>query len=385
MAWSLDRLSGTRLEKRIGMRTVSRILACLLCGGASLARGSEPPAELQKLHALLLIDSQAEKVGKSCVIDGQRVESLLRGGIPKNRLSLTILTGKDATGERVIQYYKHLRSSPTDSLLCFYSGHGGTDPEHGPFFGLQNGDTFFRTKLRALIYEHQPSLAVILSDCCSMCLRVPVKRSVVELPGAARQLDPALKSLFFQHRGLVDITGATGNAAWCNEDVGGLFTCNLVKVIRRHSHLMHENREPFAAWKTLFPQVEHECQVMSAEWHDSGPQKNEPQSQKTQKPQAFDVPDDPTRPFLTLHNNSQGIVRYQYRWGHQGTWSSASMPPGGDRLHSVSSAAAAADQVLEVKFDDGESGSLKIGKRYQYSPGSKKRGLNDGDETPSPP
>jgi hypothetical protein len=53
-------------------------------------------------------------------------------------------------------------------------------------------------------------------------------------------------------------------------------------------------------------------------------------------------------------------------------------------LHSVPASITSADQwFLDVKFDDGETGKLKVGKTYRYSPGSKKsRGLDEDMEQP---
>jgi len=364
------------------MGTALRILAglafCGTCAGSLPAADTAPP-ELHKLHALFLIDSQAESVGKAVTVDGKRMEVLLRGGVPKDRLALTVLTENDVTNEKIVEYYKGLKSGPGDALLCFYSGHGATDTEHGHYLSLQNSGPFMRSQLRDLMYAHKPGLAVILTDCCSVRMRVDVKRSILEMPGSARQLDPALNALFFRHRGLVDITAATGNGAWCNDEVGGLFTFNLVKVIDRHSKLTAGGREQFVTWKELFPQVQQETVGMSSEWHQEDPQKEDENKQKFQKPQAFELPDDPTRPYLVLHNTAQAVVRYRYRWGNEGNWASASLPPEGDRLHSVPATIASPERSnLELKFEDGETDTLKVGKRYRYSPGPKKtRGLDE--------
>ena len=165
------------------------------------------------------------------------MENLLRGGIPKDRLALTVIGGSDLTDEKIVKYYKQLKPGPADCLLCYYTGHGGTDPEQGHFLALTKSGIFFRSRLRSLMQAHKPALTVILTDCCSSCVHVNAKRSVLEIRGAARQLDPALRSLFFRHRGMVDITGATGNLAYGNNAVGGFFTVSLIKVIDKHSAL----------------------------------------------------------------------------------------------------------------------------------------------------
>lgn len=367
------------------MFTVSRILVVVAFCTAftpSLRAADSAPAELHKLHALLLIDSKAENVAEADKVDGRRMTAFLRGGVPKERLALTILDGDDLTEEKIVKHYEHLKTGPADCLFCFYSGHGGTDPDQGHFLALTNTGPFFRTKLRSLIQAHKPALSVIVTDCCSSCVRVDSKRNVLVMPGAARQLDPALRCLFFRHRGLVDVTGASGNAAYGNDDIGGMFTSSLVKVIQRHSGLLGNGREQFVTWKDMFPQVQQETEVTYVHWVKGDDPNNPEVKQKTQKPQAFDLPDDPTRPSLTLHNNGKETVHYRYRWGKDGNWSAATLPPEGNRMHSVPATIGSTDRwFLEVKFDDGETGTLKVGKTYKYSHGPKKtRGLEEDVE-----
>ena len=37
----------------------------------------------------------------------------------------------DATPAKILAYYEGLKVDPTETLLCYYSGHGGTDPSRG--------------------------------------------------------------------------------------------------------------------------------------------------------------------------------------------------------------------------------------------------------------
>ena len=135
----------------------------------------------------------------------------------------------------------------------------------------------------------------------------------------------------------------------------------------------------------MFPQVQQETESTYLHWIKGDDPNNKDIAQKTQKPYAFDLPDDPTRPSLTLHNSSGSPVPYRYRWAKEGTWLTATLPPDGDRWHSVPATITSTEQwFLEVKFDDGETGTLKVGKTYRYSPGPKKRGLNDGEDAEKP-
>ncbi len=337
--------------------------------GFHSARADNPP-ELRKLHALVVVDTLSG-LGESVAIDGNRIEDMLRGGVPRDLLDLVQLTGKDVTAKNILNHFKNLSVAANDGLLFFYAGHGATDPEKGHFFALQKLATtpLLRSDLRQAMTERHPGLAVILTDCCSTRYTLGNKRKLTVIPGAARQLDPALRCLLFQHRGIVDVTAAVEGAAFGDDDEGGLFTRTLVGAIRNRSGGMAQSSKEFLTWAELFPEVEQGTARAFSRWSRDQQARGERLDQKTQKPRAFALPRDPTRPSLTIRNASNQVVRYRHRWSSDGDWDQVVLAPEGGRLHLPPPGRSGSEPAaLLVEFADGEKATLKVGKTYRYTP-----------------
>jgi len=100
-------------------KTVASFLSAL-CFSLWLAAeaGSAPAPELQKLYALLVVDTQAN-LGDSVRVDNERMKHLLLTGIPRERLHITVLTEKDVTYNKIVAYYRNLKVSSSDVLLFY--------------------------------------------------------------------------------------------------------------------------------------------------------------------------------------------------------------------------------------------------------------------------
>lgn len=347
--------------------------AALLVTG-NLALADTRPQELRTLHGLIVIDTLSG-LGESVAVDGSHIEDLLRGGIPRDRLDVTLLTGKDVTAPKILDYYRNVKVGPGDGLLFFYAGHGATDPEKGHFFALQKLHTtpLSRSDLRQAMLARRPGLVVILTDCCSTRFKIGKKRKVTAIPGVANHLDPALRCLLFQHRGVVDVTAAAEGAAFGDDDEGGLFTRTLTGSIRRHAARLTTAPDKFVSWVELFHDVEQGTAREFAHWSRDQQARGEHVDQKTQKPRAFELPRDPTRPSLTVRNGTNRVVRYRCRWGNDGDWEQIAMAPLGGRLHLAPADRSGAETpLLNVEFDDGETAAFKVGKTYRFNQDLKK-------------
>ncbi len=190
---------------------------------------------LRKLHALLVIDTRSG-LGESVKVDGERIDHLLSENLPADRAEVLVLTGKDASAEAILSYYRRLNVGRDDSLLFYYAGHGATDPQKGQFLALQDlaGRPLLRAELRTAMQSRHPGLIVIMTDCCSTRFSLPGKsRRVVPDKGTAAAINPLLKCLLYQSRGVVDITAASGNASFGDDHEGGIFTAQLRAYGRR--------------------------------------------------------------------------------------------------------------------------------------------------------
>lgn len=357
-----------------------------LLASANDVLADKSPSELRKLYALLVVDTLSG-LGDSVKVDGERIERLLQSGIPRDRLDLTILTGKDVTSVRILDYFKRSKAGPSDGLMFYYAGHGAVDPEKGHFLALQKLDTkpLARSDLKKAMEQLHPGLVVILTDCCSTRYKLEKKtrKVIVDAGGQAKSLDPALRSLLFQHRGVVDITAATDNAAVGDDDDGGLFTRTLASSIARYSRELKSDSGKIVVWKELFPQVQQETMLSFSRWAKDQRARGEKLDQKTQKPRAFTLPEPPGGPGLILVNGSNLPLHYRFYWGNEGTFERATLAAGGTRWHSVP-ISYSGDEIprMQIKFEDEEPTSLKVGKSYRYTPDHKKKRSIDLESEP---
>lgn len=79
-------------------------------------------------------------------------------------------------------------------------------------------------------------------------------------------------------------------------------------------------------------------------------------------------------PTLALHNGNKVVVNYEFRWGSEDAWETATMQPLGLRVHIPPVVPGNDYPDLEVRFADGESAKLKTGKAYLYRIDPKKPG-----------
>jgi hypothetical protein len=218
------------------------ILVCVLCLTA-VQGGDLPAQEAQpvRIRAFLALDAGSRLWGLA--ENASRIEFLLRSISPDdNVVSIQWIHQGQITPDGLINFFNALNDvRPTDVLIFYYAGHGATDPRIGHFFQTSGGD-LPRSALRAAVLRQRPRLAVMLTDCCSSAARFrPPQRAPAPgapAPGAGPGVSKLMRCLFFEHRGLVDITGATydhrtgkGEFGWYGPQ-GGIFTIALTEALQ---------------------------------------------------------------------------------------------------------------------------------------------------------
>lgn len=335
----------------------------------SVAQGQDRSSpELHKLYALVVVDINSG-LGESVVIDGNRVEEALRHGIGSDRLSVTRLTGKDVTPKGILGYYQSLRGKVTreDALFFYYCGHGAIDVDRGHFLYLQEGKggNFYRSELRQAMLKPNAGLTVIVTDCCSEKMKLKAKHKTRASPDPLHDdAKPIFRNLFFQHRGLVDITAATDNCSWGDDHQGGLFTRNFGKVLA-NSRIqdVDDNHDGFVSWKEFFNKVQGLTQKTFSVWAPKARSEGEKIEQTSQKPHAFALSEG-GMPAVTLLNERIQPLRYQFRWAGESSWSNATIPAGDARVH-VPARGARAPSKLEVMIDGDSPQLLEPGRTYR--------------------
>lgn len=299
-----------------------------------------------RVRALLVIDTHAENLGDYPRIVGEKMKNLLRDGFQghRNLLTIDVIEGRAATPQSVLNYYRLLQSSPDETLLFYYFGHGAIDPRSQEHYLAMRYGTLFRSELRDVMQAKRPRLCVLLTGCCSSYVpasRIPAPRGPRNFNIAPLDTPPSWESisnLFLHPRGLVDITAASpGTVA-----LSGLFTDAMIETLDYPRRYVDLNRDGFLTWKEF---LAHVSQRTNSKYVSHRPysQYEIVRSQANQIPYAFALPESNTPPrtprppvprgepktyvVTVLENPYNVTLRYHYRWGEAGQWTSAVLQP----------------------------------------------------------
>lgn len=246
----------------------SAVLGCL-AALAGPARAGEVPKELDRIHILMVIDSNDDALQTSVLVDKKRMTTLWQRTIPEGRFALTVLEGKNVTRKNILEYYRRLRSAKGEGKVFYYAGHGesqlGTNRH---VLRLSSDELLPRDELLAAMDPKHTDLVVLLTDCCSTVRRLnlpPAK--TMDLPEKPkRAIHPAVSCLFFKTRGTVDVTAATDNASWSDDTNGGLFTRTLCGLLLRPLQSLDTNRDGFVDWAEFFETLKKGTQAEFGYW-----------------------------------------------------------------------------------------------------------------------
>ena len=132
--------------------------------------------------------------------------------------------GRDVTKRAVLDAIDNCRVRRDDTLVFYWSGHGGYDQQRGHFLKMPNDEWLYRSEVINRIRRKEPRLGVVLTDCCANRARIEGPRAAFQRPPPT-EVAPLLDELFFRSRGLVDINAcAEGEIASYYENGGGFFT-----------------------------------------------------------------------------------------------------------------------------------------------------------------
>lgn len=248
-------------------------LLSLACTSWLLAPSNLPG---QTLHAVLVADiSPAAGWGKyttAVAMDLKLVDAMLNSNLPEQQLQITRLEleqDADSRPDLLLDAIRELSVKPEDSVLFYFSGHGGAD-DQGQYFQLAKGKLQRRKVIEALEAKGG-RLAVLLSDCCNT-------RSDGYLYAAPyipfenpRTPTPLFRSLFLEPKGRVDInSSAPGESAFfipLKEEEGpfslSIFTAELTEWV-------DQNRNRPASWDKLISSVGLRVQAAFAEHYPRG-------------------------------------------------------------------------------------------------------------------
>ncbi len=343
-----------------------------------------PPPELRKVYALLVVDTLSD-LGESVKVDGERIDHLLSNMLPKDRAEIVVLTGKDVNANAILSYFRGLKVGRDDALFFYYAGHGATDPQKGHFLALQELGTkpLLRADLRRVMQEHQPGLVVIMTDCCSTRFSLGKTRRLYLDKGNAASIDPVLRCLLYQSRGLVDITAASGNASFGDDHEGGIFTRSFAKLVEDGIASSDANHDGFVSWPEFFSRLQSRTEGVFITWAQHQRARGEEVDQTSQKPMAFSLGTGGESPVVRLRNETIEPMEYEYRWAGGSSWQSGRIAPHAVAEHAPPPGGGNRPTTLEVRFKGGKTAELQAGKTYRFHDTKKPRGSEAQSKTGS--
>jgi len=349
-----------------GIFSLVALVALSLVLGGPAPRLVAAPAELKKLHVLMVFDTNDEGLESSLRIDEWRMKRVLTETIPADRYAVTVLKGDDVTPERILGYYSELKPNSDDALLFFYGGHGATDIDKKHFFDLACGKQLVRADLRKAMEDKKTALVLLLTDCCSTPRKTAlVKRKNLDEGMEVKGLQPTARCLFFQARGTVDVTAATDNASWSDNEKGGLFTRSVCRMLKTPVKALDLDRDGFVTWQEFFPQLQKETQIVFKSWSRDLRSRGEKIDTNTQKPHSFNlgnqvVPVVQTCAVLGIENAAAGVLVYRWRWMGGEEWTEVKLEKGAKKVHFlVLNPTQQAMPLFEVEIKGRASGKLR--------------------------
>jgi hypothetical protein len=233
------------------------ISIALLIGGC-LCAVSESRA--QKFHALLVGDqSEWAHWGKflpNIQMDLLQMSLVLGNNVPESQLEMrmvTIESPEDGSPAALLSAVDSLRPSRRDTILFYYTGHGGLD-DRGHHLAMERGN-LYRAELKQRLLAKQARLTVLLTDCCNVRSDGFLSAFPYAPPQPPNRPTPVFQALFFDPQGVIDINASSpGESAQFFQEKdgnlhrGSLFTRSLTDYLDRR-------RDVRVSWDELLRDV----------------------------------------------------------------------------------------------------------------------------------
>ncbi|MBA4017482.1 MAG: hypothetical protein C0483_09950 [Pirellula sp.] len=233
-------------------------------------------AAAQNIHAIIVADtSPAAGWGiyqPNVEFDVVHMQGFFEQNAPADALVLTrhtLDTNEQASPARILALLGALKPAPRDTVVLYYSGHGGID-DRGSYFELVGGK-LYRDEVCTQLKAKGARLAVLLSDCCNSRSDGRAQTAPRAIFRRPETFTPLFRSLFVQPDGFVDVTAcAPGQSAFFSPPPtdgdsvpGSLFTKALAAWTEEHA-------EREATWDELVNDVGIEVHLAFGEAYPQG-------------------------------------------------------------------------------------------------------------------
>ncbi|MGC4005722.1 MAG: caspase family protein [Pirellulales bacterium] len=283
--------------------------------------------EARKLHVVIAVDFKSnpplpgQAANESNFTDllksvihgyGDPEGEIFPGQVDPSRVAIETFGTNGLNPKEILDHFRNKKDiQENDVVLFYYSGHGATDPDKGHYLHTSGGD-LLRSDLLTAMQSHKHRLTILLTDCCSSAADYSP-----EFAAEAGESILVLRSLLFNHKGVVDITGANyddatkqGEFGWFvgyklpeggSEPGGGVFTMSLCNVISGTDFKkLDKDRDRQIGWEEILPHLriamdrnyqalKKDALAQIATSPDMKRIQNDLRNQKTQQPKVFQL------------------------------------------------------------------------------------------------
>ncbi|NNJ26142.1 caspase family protein [Alienimonas chondri] len=244
--------------------------------------------DVPRVHVLTVADRLDKSIGPDCEADAANLEGLIQDSVDNRLLETEEFSEASAewkkrlTAQNVLARIGSLKVAPHDTVLFYYSGHGGYTAKDGHLFHMPHGGVELRrSTVLAALKKHNAKLTVLISDTCFT--KWPGKEPGVAARAWNERTRPLMRSLFFQSSGVVDVTSSQQDEVSMCYPVraGSLFTGAFQRVVEA-------NLDRNLAWPAVFQAVSDDTQMQFRFFNPNGVA-NGRSVQRTQTPLAFEL------------------------------------------------------------------------------------------------
>ena len=237
------------------------------------------------VRVLLACDTDAQGgISAGVAVDLKRINLFLSDAFRQRPGACEIkeISGSSLTADAIVAYYRQLRSTATETLVFYYSGHGGVSPL-GHVLTLSDGTILYRSQLLTAMQQCPHQCLIVLTDCCSNTTTiddVELKKHrdqakqllgdelPIEMPAG---VDPrTVEWLFLRHVGTIDLTAAAPTRdqfSWSTDATGGFFTYSLVRVLRTDVNIINKGQrkqvDNQVTWQMAFTRAQSGAALLS--------------------------------------------------------------------------------------------------------------------------
>jgi hypothetical protein len=252
-------------------KSILHFVALIVAGSILCFDPVQSGAAAPTMHALLIIDTDAHNAEPLGIpLDGAKMSGWLQECCRQLNLSLNLrlLAEKDCNHQRIVEELSSMKTSPSDVVFVYYSGHGATSPQEyrnfqnfdhyrkrfvldadrdggtsGHFLALNSGPVF-RGELIEAMMKKPSRLGVLITDCCSGFVNANLnsgksagyaiidqhrRKGVLKAPTANLQ---NFEDLFLNRFGFLNISARLpGDNAGGDSEHGGHFTFGFLAAL----------------------------------------------------------------------------------------------------------------------------------------------------------